>query len=65
MCLAYTVFRYSNFFGKNHKLFLAHMYLAPPLLLGMANWNITKTLFGIRKLESPGYHVALSALQYL
>jgi len=37
---------------------LPHLYLAPPF--GMTPWNFAE-IFGVRKLESLGYRVALSA----
>jgi len=43
---------------ENRRLNLPHLYLVPPL--GVAPWNFAE-IFGIRKLESLGYHTALFA----
>jgi len=51
---------YSKLFVESHQFNLPHLHLTPPLRGGVTAFEFAK-IFGIRKLDSLGYRVALFA----
>jgi len=58
MVVTVDVISYSELFVESHHFNLPHLYLAPPL--GVIPFEFCE-IYGIRKLESLGYRVALFA----